>query len=77
MSRFDSDQDFHEWLNGSDEIRPNASCTDCGIDYSKAAGDPTTTCDACSDKRARWADALDARMQARANLTVKRKKEIA
>jgi len=33
------------------DLRPNATCTDCGADYSKADTDPTTWCDACSDRR--------------------------
>jgi hypothetical protein len=85
VSRFDSDQDFHAWLNGDDEIHPNASCSDCGVDYSKAEGDPTTTCDACSDRRDQWAEAYQQRLaaaaeamqQAKAALRPRRKKEVA
>lgn len=76
-ARFTSDRDFYDWLNGPDELPPNATCDDCGADYSKADHDPTTTCDACSDKRDRWMEALEARRLAKAALTVKRTKEIA
>lgn len=36
------------------ELQPNATCEDCGVAYAKADADPTTWCDACSDRRDRW-----------------------
>lgn len=65
MSRFDSDLDFYHWLNGGDEPQATASCADCGVDIV-----PSTNpcCDACSDRRERWADALEAREQAKATI---------
>lgn len=57
MSRFDdSDLDF------SDELRPNATCDDCGIDFSRAKHDPGGWCDACCALREAWADAYEIRM---------------
>jgi len=47
----------------SDDLRPNASCTDCGADYSKADHDPTTTCDACSDRRDAHTSRLERRLR--------------
>lgn len=35
----------------SDDVRPNATCVDCGTDYSRATNDPGTYCDGCSDRR--------------------------
>lgn len=40
----DSDLDCYD-------VQPNATCSDCGVDYSKGEHDPTTLCDACSDRR--------------------------
>jgi hypothetical protein len=77
MSRHDSDLDYYEWLNGPDLIAPNATCDDCGAEYAKAEGDPTTCCDRCSDTRDRWIEALEARRLAKAALTRPRTKEIA
>jgi len=54
------------WADDADDVRPNANCSDCGVDYSKADHDPTTTCDACSDRRDQWADAFTARQMAKA-----------
>jgi hypothetical protein len=34
-----------------DDVRPNATCSDCSGDYSRADDDPSTLCDACSDRR--------------------------
>jgi hypothetical protein len=77
MSRHDSDLDCHEWLNGPDTVAPNATCDDCGAEYSKADHDPTTCCDRCSDHRDRWEAALEARRLAKATLTQTRTKETA
>lgn len=68
MSRYDSDVDAYEWLNGADELQPNATCQDCGIAYSKAEDDPSGCCDSCSDKRDRWATALELKLMAKAVL---------
>jgi len=46
----------------------NASCSDCGQDYWKASEDPTTWCDACSNKRDAWAEALEIRLMLKAVL---------
>ncbi len=57
MSRFgDEDRDV-------DEALCNATCSDCGGDYGRADGDPTTWCDPCSDRRDGWVSALEIRMQ--------------
>ncbi len=66
MSRFgfeDADPDF-------DEVPFNATCTDCGADYGRAEGDPTTWCDACSDRRDGWVSAMEVRMADRPRPTV-------
>lgn len=44
------------------DLQPNADCEDCGLSYSRAATDPTTWCDACSDRRDAWAEAIEVRM---------------
>jgi hypothetical protein len=51
-----------------DEIQPNASCTDCGVDYAKADADPTTWCDPCSDRRDAHTTAMEIRFMAKAVL---------
>jgi hypothetical protein len=51
-----------------DDLRPNAECSDCGIAYGKADDDPTTWCDACSDRRDTWAAAFEIRVMAKAFL---------
>jgi hypothetical protein len=33
------------------DIQPNATCQDCGQDFSRAEDDPGPYCDACSDRR--------------------------
>ena len=58
MSRY-GDDNTHAFED--DELQPNASCTDCGVAYSKADADPTTWCDACSDRRDAWAAATEIR----------------
>ncbi len=60
MSRFGLEDDEPDF----DELPFNAQCTDCGASYGRAEGDPTTTCDACSDRRDGWVTALEARMSA-------------
>jgi hypothetical protein len=44
------------------EVPPNATCSDCGADYSRAEGDPTTTCDPCSDRRDAHTTLLERRL---------------
>lgn len=51
-------------------LPPNAECTDCGAAYSKADDDPTTWCDACSDRRDAWAAAFEIRQMVKAVLTI-------
>lgn len=64
MSRFGDEDD-----NALDVgVQTNASCADCGVDYAKATDDPTTWCDPCSDKRDRWAEALEIRLMLKAVL---------
>jgi hypothetical protein len=46
--------------------RPNATCHDCGIAFSRAAADVGTLCDACCDQRDAWVSALELRLQLRA-----------
>jgi len=46
----------------ADDVQPNAECSDCGRDYSKADHDPTTWCDACSDRRDAHTSAIEIRM---------------
>jgi hypothetical protein len=60
VSRFSLDDDSRDW----DDVRPNATCTDCGIDFSRVEDDPGTRCDACCDQRDAWAAALELRMAA-------------
>jgi hypothetical protein len=52
MSRYDDVYD----------VVPNATCADCGADYSRAEDDVTPACDPCSDARDRWAAAMGIRM---------------
>jgi hypothetical protein len=64
MTRYgDDDRDAYD-----DTLQPNADCQDCGIAYSKADDDPSGCCDPCSDKRDRWATALELRLMAKAVL---------
>jgi hypothetical protein len=71
VSRGDSDLDFWDAINGPDAPQATASCEDCGVDIVPAR---PAWCDACADKRARWADALEARQQARVTLALPRRK---
>lgn len=48
-------------LDSCHDVQPNATCTDCGADFSRGENDPTTTCDPCSDRR----DAHTTRLQRR------------
>jgi len=75
MSRY-GDEDADALDEG---LPPNATCTDCGVHYGKAASDPTTWCDACSDRREAWAAAQELRTMAKAVLAadVTNVKEIA
>ncbi len=57
MSRYDSDQDYSDCLNG-----PYGSCEDCG----RATDD--AFCEECGDKRDAHAAALEVRMMAHAVL---------
>jgi DNA-directed RNA polymerase subunit RPC12/RpoP len=52
------------------DLQDNATCADCGADYSRAEDDPTTACDPCSDRRDVWAAVTEIRM-AQASAPVK------
>jgi len=53
------------------EARPtNASCHDCGVDYSRGEHDRSVWCDECSDRRDRWTTAEEIRTMAKAFLKV-------
>ena len=52
------------------DLQPNASCSDCGVEYSKAIADQTTTCDRCSDRRDAWVTAQEIRTMAKAVLRI-------
>lgn len=59
MSRFSLEDDAREY----DDVRPNATCLDCGTDFSHADDDPgLSLCDACSDQRDAHTTALERRM---------------
>lgn len=38
-------------LDSCYDVQPNATCTDCGVDFSRGENDPGTLCDPCSDRR--------------------------
>jgi hypothetical protein len=46
----------------ADDLQPNATCDDCGIDFSRALDDVGPYCDSCSDRRDAWVAALELRM---------------
>jgi hypothetical protein len=50
------------------DIQPNATCADCGVDYSKAEHDRSVWCDDCSNRRDAWATATEIRFMAKAVL---------
>lgn len=50
-------------LDRYDDVKPNATCTDCSVDFSRAETDPGTLCDACSDRREAWLAAVHVRMR--------------
>lgn len=45
------------------DVRPNATCVDCGTDFSRATNDPGEYCDGCSDRRDRHTSMLQHRLQ--------------
>lgn len=53
-----------------EEPPTNATCHDCGVDYSRGDHDRTVWCDECSDKRDRWTSAQEIRSMAKAILKV-------
>lgn len=53
-----SNSDFDSWY----DVPPNATCTDCGADYSRGEDDRTTTCDPCSDRRDAHTTLLERRL---------------
>ncbi len=70
--RMADDIAFCEFDDGDafdDTLRPNATCADCGVDYSKAEHDRSVWCDPCSDRRDRWATAMEIRIMAKAFLS--------
>lgn len=38
-------------LDSCYDVQPNATCLDCGADFSRAEDDPGPYCDPCSDRR--------------------------
>ncbi len=58
---YDTAMDFLDAQDGR-ALEPNATCSDCSAPYSRADGDPTTWCDACSDRRDGWVTAVEQRM---------------
>lgn len=68
MSRWDSDLDHAEWLNGPDVPRLNATCRDCGADFGRADHDLGEYCDPCSDQRDAHTTATEIRLMAKAVL---------
>lgn len=46
----------------SDDVRPNATCTDCGADFSRADHDRGTLCDPCSDRHDAHTSMLERRL---------------
>jgi hypothetical protein len=46
----------------TDDVLPNATCTDCGADFSRADHDPGTLCDPCSDRRDAHTSMLERRL---------------
>ena len=59
------------------DVRPNATCSDCGVDFSKADHDPTTLCDRCSDQRDAHTSLLELRLMMIQIPPTKRIKEVA
>ena len=45
-----------------DDDRPNATCTDCSADFSRADHDLGTLCDACSDRHDAHTSMLERRL---------------
>lgn len=48
-------------LDSCYDIQPNATCSDCGADFSRGEDDPGTRCDDCSDRHDRHAAILQHR----------------
>ncbi len=46
----------------SDELPANATCVDCGMDFSRAYDDQGSCCDGCSDRRDAHTSALEMRL---------------
>ncbi len=46
----------------SDELQPNCTCVDCGMDFSRAYDDQGACCDGCSDRRDAHTSNLELRM---------------
>jgi hypothetical protein len=44
------------------DLQPNATCADCGTDYSRADNDPSHYCDGCSDRRDAHTSMLERRL---------------
>lgn len=55
---FDAFADFYD-------LRPNATCTDCGVDFHRNDNDPhpSTVCQTCSDRRDAHTTMLERRLR--------------
>jgi hypothetical protein len=58
MGRWSVEDDDRQY----DEVRNNATCVDCGQDFSRAYDDQGAYCDGCSDHRDAHTDALEIRL---------------
>ncbi len=58
MSRFSVDDDDRDF----DALPLNATCVDCGMDFSRAYDDQGAYCDGCSDRRDAHTSALEIRL---------------
>jgi len=51
MSRFDSSDDFYDWLNGPYPVRVLRRCQDCGEREKTTDDSPTYLCGLCHQRR--------------------------
>lgn len=49
-------------LDSCYDVQPNATCLDCGADFSRAESDPGGHCDDCSDRRDAHTSMLEHRL---------------
>ena len=60
------------------DVKPNAVCADCGLDYSKGEHDRTVWCDECSNRRDLHTSLLEIRlMMARAYRSTRPVRDVA